>query len=547
VYAIYERASCPALSVVADAIASDDRLDGSPKKDVIGRIIGRGGPAQLDDVLAVTITMARLGGEDIYGEATRIRQLWMACSEPRPEHPARVGRPIPDCDPLALEVHRAIDLPGHDGVASDLPLYVRRTHDEHLRDVVDEALAGRSRLVTVVGESSTGKTRTCWELVRHIERRQPGRWWLWHPFDPTRPDAALAQLGRVGAHTVVWLNEAQHYLMTSDPSVGERVAAGLRTLLRGAGPIIVLATMWPGYWSTLTTRPRNLDPDPYAQARDLLAGTGITVANRFTPDEVAALMAGEADPRLRQAASRAEGGRITQYLAGVPVLEDRYRTAPPAAKALIEVAMDARRLGHPPLLPQALLEEAACGYLDDHDWDQLDEDWFDHALMYTAAPCNGARGPLTRVRPRNAPTDGGRPAYRLADYLEQIGRVERARVFPPDSLWMSLAANVADPELLNQFGRQATDRGRYQHAVWMYSAAVDHGSPQAMIALALMRELGGDVAGARTLWQRAAATPGQCQTSPPDGSWRGIAPGRRTWQFGPRTSAIPARCGSLRG
>jgi hypothetical protein len=37
------------------------------------------------------------------------------------------------------------------------------------------------------------------------------------------------------------------------------------------------------------------------------------------------------------------------------------RRAGPAAKALIEAAMDARRLGHSPALPHALLEAAAPG------------------------------------------------------------------------------------------------------------------------------------------------------------------------------------------
>ncbi|MGS2647751.1 hypothetical protein [Streptosporangium sp. LJ11] len=38
---------------------------------------------------------------------------------------------------------------------------------------------------------------------------------------------------------------------------------------------------------------------------------------------------------LDRAVAKAVDGKITQYLAGVPVLLDRYRTAPPAAKALI--------------------------------------------------------------------------------------------------------------------------------------------------------------------------------------------------------------------
>lgn len=101
-----------------------------------------------------------------------------------------------------------------------------------------------------------------------------------------RPEAVLADLDRVGPDTIVWLNEAQHYLMPADAGPGERVAAGLRTLLQDTRriPALVLATLWPQYWSALTTRPDARQPDPYAQAREVLTGTAITVADGFTLD-----------------------------------------------------------------------------------------------------------------------------------------------------------------------------------------------------------------------------------------------------------------------
>ena len=48
----------------------------------------------------------------------------------------------------------------------------------------------------------------------------------------------------------------------------------------------------------------------------------------------------------------------------------------------------------------AVLEAAAPGYLTGDQWDALGEDWLEQALAYTAVPCKGARGPLTRIRPR---------------------------------------------------------------------------------------------------------------------------------------------------
>ena len=64
----------------------------------------------------------------------------------------------------------------------------------------------------------------------------------------------------------------------------------------------------------------------------------------------------------------------------------------------------------------------------DDQWDALGEDWLEQALAYAAVPCKGARGPLTRIRPRPARPAAGsragrppggrgrrRPGYRLAD------------------------------------------------------------------------------------------------------------------------------------
>ena len=82
-----------------------------------------------------------------------------------------------------------------------------------------------------------------------------------HPIDPTRPAAALRDLPGIGAQTVVWLNEAQFYLEVAEAGLGEQVAAGLRELLRAPGraPVLVLATLWPQFWDTLTARPAGLD------------------------------------------------------------------------------------------------------------------------------------------------------------------------------------------------------------------------------------------------------------------------------------------------
>ncbi|GAA0404163.1 hypothetical protein Acor_24380 [Acrocarpospora corrugata] len=402
---------------------------------------------------------------------------------------SRPGRPLGEVrDPFALEVHRAIDSPTA-GLPA-LPAYVERAHDRVLGEVVAQAAAGTSQIAVLVGGSSTGKTRACWQALRPLRERFPG-WRLWHPIDPTRADATLAELGRIGPSTVVWLNEAQFYL--ADPALGERVAAGLRELLRDPDrvPVLILATLWLNHWDTLTTRS---GPDAHAQARELLDGHKIRVPDAFTGADLDALaQRAEVDPRLKEAAGHARDGQITQYLAGVPVLMDRYRDAVPATKAVIHAAMDARRLGCGPHLSLALLAGAAPGYLSDTEWDHTGQDWLRHALDYVTTPCNGIPGILTAVpgTPRNQRTGpsttaqsqaGSGPIYRLADYLDQHGRHQRTEQIEPIDFWTAAAAHAHLSDL-GALGYAAWRRGLYRDASQLYKHAAAHGNPADAAAL----------------------------------------------------------------
>ena len=401
-------------------------------------------------------------------------------------------------DAFSLEVHRPVQ-PEHPH--PDLPLlptYVRRDHDTKLSSVVLAAAEGNSEIAVLVGGSSTGKTRACWEALQLLRGQKPG-WRLWHPIDPTRPDATLRELSAIGPRTVVWLNEAQLYLDVTDGGLGERVAAGMRELLRdpARAPVLVLATLWPEYWHGLTARPAG-GADPHAQARELLSQHDITVPTAFTEAQLWRLSQ-TGDVRLAQAATLARDGQVIQFLAGTPELLARYRNAPPAAAALIHTAMDARRLGMGIGLPHAFLEAAAPGYLTDTEWDALAEDWLEQALAYTAVPCKGVRGPLTRIRPRRPSlratrpgvrdadeplADGqpsllGGPLYRLADYLDQYGRSSREDQLGPASLWDAFTGYATSVSDLNRLAQAARRRGLYHHATVLWTTAATVGSSDA--------------------------------------------------------------------
>ncbi|MFI6587429.1 transcriptional regulator [Embleya sp. NPDC050493] len=450
------------------------------------------------------------------------------------------GRPVREfTDPFALEVHRAIDAPEHTQAGLPvLPVYVPRAHDGELCEAVERAAGGESTMVTLVAGSSSGKTRACWEALRAV----PDGWRLWHPLHPSPPEAAAAGLSRVGPRTVVWLNEAQTYLEPA--GVGQRIATGLRELLNDPrrGPVLVLATLWPDpFWTTLTTKPPTGAPDPHAQARALLTGTDLRVPEAFTGADLEAVQtrAGE-DPRLAKALQDGDAGRVTQFLAGALALLKRFELAPAHARAVIKAAMDARRLGHGPVLRYAFLEDAADAYLTDTESDTLDDDWFEQALAYAVIRVHGATAPLTRIRPRRRGRDttGGGPTYRLADYLEQHARHTRGALCPSASFWEAAhdhahttddslnlawaahkrlrlrhaerlyrkAANTRDPRVLWELARLREERGDHDGAERLAREATDTGHPNALTRLAILREEAGDHDGAERLAREATDT-----------------------------------------
>ena len=480
-----------------------DRLTGHLVREIMFRG-SRGGPltplaSQLNhDLTYLQVRRVEVQGQRVEGMLARLAEEVRDALPRSGSGAVAAGWPLDEVmDPFVLEVHRPVQPEDPQPRLPALPMYVPREHDVELGLVVRAAAEGTSGIAVLVGGSSTGKTRACWEALQLL-RDQPGQWRLWHPIDPTRPDAALRELPAIGPRTVVWLNEAQFYLDVTDNRLGERVAAGLRKLLRdpSRAPVLVLATLWPEFWGRLTARPAH-GADLHAQARELMAGQDITVPAAFTAVQLRHLrMAGDA--RLTQAAEGADDGQVIQFLAGAPELLARYRNAPPAAAALIHAAMDARRLGMGVGLPQAFLVAAAPAYLTDTEWDALGQDWLEHALDYAAIPCKGVRGPLTRIRPRPATRPGsvdsneqsasghasmaGVPLYRLTDYLDQHGRQYRKEKFPPAGFWAA-AAEHAFPADQAALGDAAYARGLWRVAAQLHKNAAACGNLHAICYL----------------------------------------------------------------
>ncbi|MEV6008994.1 helix-turn-helix domain-containing protein [Streptomyces sp. NPDC051976] len=431
------------------------------------------------------------------------------------------GRPIAEWDPLDLEVHPAADPPPRRAerrasgeqrrsrTKSPLPPYVVRPHDRELADLAAAAASGRSQMAVLVGPSSTGKTRACWEAVQPLAGRG---WSLWHPFDPGRAEAALADLRNVGPRTVVWMNEAQHYLGAAS-GLGERIAAALHSLLTDprSGPVLVLCTLWPQYAAAYTALPIPEEADVHPRVRELLAGRVVTLPHCFDEPAMRAAraLAATGDWQIADALRHAPDGRLTQHLAGAPQLLDRYRTGSPPARAILEAAMDARRLGVGLSLPIGFLEAAAEDYLSDDEYDALDNNWLERALAELGETVHGNLAPLRRVRPRagrDGPPAAGNavPVYRLADSLEQHGREDRRARCPRRSFWQAAHDHLVRPEDLATLSYAAEVRQRTYWAECLLHKAAEAGDAASLTRLAMERSAAAEPAEAERLFRSAA-------------------------------------------
>ncbi|MFJ8190026.1 hypothetical protein ACIQ8D_09680 [Streptomyces sp. NPDC096094] len=443
-----------------------------------------------DDVLALVRLWSSWAGESV--NERHWRNLLEQAQPVRVLRtmPTGPGRPVREfTDPFTLAVHEAIDGGGALGLPL-LPLYVERQHDRWLADVVNGLVArsaGQSggALAVLVGESSTGKTRACWEALSLL----PPDWRLVLPLVPGPAEALIAALTEITPRTVLWLDEI-HRFLSGDR--GEQAAAHLQEVLNDPrrGPLLVLGTTWPDLWADLVKPREDGDRgDPHAQARALLTRRYYRVPDTFEDTDVPELRRlAAADGRLREALEQGEPGRITQYLAGGRALIDRYETATALQRALIESAMDVRRLGHDTPLPRILLEASISHYLSADQYDSVADGDIERALAKLSEPARGIRGPLTPVTFR----EPGGPRVltddiRLADYLDQHGRKKRRTKTPPTGLWDTLVDHASRDSLI-ALAEAARDRGHLRIAMRLLAAGVEAGVPGAAVTAAQFLE-----------------------------------------------------------
>jgi hypothetical protein len=429
------------------------------------------------------------------------------------------GRRVRQWDAVDLGIHRVIG-------GGPMPGYIRRPHDEALGALLDPAVA-QSRLVVIRGGSSTGKSRSAYEALL---RRVPD-WRLDYPLDA----AALARRldAGVSSRTVLWLGEMRHY---ADADDGPAVIGRLADLLQECG-CLVITTMshqdWRAYIASAVRASRG-EADPSGVTGRLLsrlpqldgelhqgvnpARGGVTdVPEEFSEQEIeAALRSGDRalGAAATAAAAAGEGGRLIQYLAGVPDLMLQYEGpgGDPYGQAVITAAMDAARLGCASPLPATFLQKAAIGYLTGPQRARDAGTWWATALAYATAELKGAVRALEEVPLPH----GGTAGYRITGYLREYGNRTRREQAAPASLWDALLACPASAADLGRLAEAAADRGLNRYAAALWARAVSAGSPDAAARLLIfLRYANPDEAAPAALWAARHAS-----LEDPDGvSW----------------------------
>ncbi|MFF7854438.1 hypothetical protein [Streptomyces sp. NPDC007904] len=262
-----------------------------------------------DDVLALVRLWSSWAGESVN------ERHWRNLLEQA--QPVRVLRTVPTgpgqsvrefTDPFTLEVHEAVDGGGASGLPL-LPLYVERQHDRWLADVANDLVARAAGqptgvLAVLVGGSSTGKTRACWEALNLL----PPDWRLVLPLVPSPAEALIAALAEITPRTVLWLDEI-HRFLSGDR--GEQAAAHLREVLNDPrrGPLLVLGTTWPDLWADLV-KPRKTATAGIRTHRPVPSSPGSTTGYR-TPSRTRTCPSCGASP-LRTSGSRKRWNRGSQ-------------------------------------------------------------------------------------------------------------------------------------------------------------------------------------------------------------------------------------------
>ncbi|MEU4427594.1 hypothetical protein AB0F81_43800 [Actinoplanes sp. NPDC024001] len=428
---------------------------------------------------------------------------------PAPDWPARLPR-LGDVanQPLALRVHQAIPLPGNDagqhhevapapwwrppwwkpgaeharrppsGPDPALPTFVARDVQPEVQAWMRQARRDGGMLV-VVGDSSVGKTRLLYEVVR----AELGDITLLAP-DLGNGDMVNDLAERIADDTLppllVWLDELQRFLPGPYLTPGSTpiTPATVRRLLDAATPVVIVGTLWPAHATELRALDTDASGGPaqprHPGAYDVLSDErlhDVPLESFSEAERIATVALAPSDPRLGRALA-VRDFNVTETLAGAPRLIRRYQQARGPAQAVLHAAVDARRLGIQAPLTAELLCACARGYLTTA---HPDDSALERAIIELTEP-EPATAPLRQEYDAERRRVLG---YSVADYLlQQVSRQRRTAPVPAVT-WQALVDHPHSPEDRRRLALSADNRRLYGHARSLLRQCADDGDPQA--------------------------------------------------------------------
>ena len=408
-------------------------------------------------------------------------------------------------DRALLGIHPSIPLPAGAGasLAPDLPLYIRRDLDRDLRAWVT-AHRKSGGFLLLVGPAASGKTRCASELVHNMLAD-------WPMFMPSTSAQLTAYFEAKLAprRLIVWLNETQKFL-----GQGGLTSTTARHILALSRPVIIIGTMWPQHYDTLTGPPDPAHGDTNQDSREILTmlAERMDLLPGFSRAELdRSISLATRDPRIAEAVSERGNWNPTETLAAAPGLISRWlNAADPYGAAVITAAVIARRCGHPDPLPANVLESLAETVLTPTARARATGRWFQTALDWARAPVRGPVAPLTP----HATAPGVIEGDQVSDIL--VHCAVRDKSVPghiiAESIWL-LLIDHATPKACRQIAKVAYEQ-RHEHQAPITERAISKaaaaGHVGAMFNLGvLLHEQGRDDEAEE--WYRKAATAGNAR------------------------------------
>ncbi|MET7584991.1 tetratricopeptide repeat protein, partial [Streptomyces microflavus] len=387
-------------------------------------------------------------------------------------------------DALTAGAHRA--RPDDSGDA--VPPYIPRDQDQLIRARLRHA-AETGGLVLVVGDSTAGKTRACFEALR-TELPE------YRVAAPTAgPDlvTVVEVIDRTATRCAVWLDDLESYLGAGGLEPGLLAEFGR---LR----IPVLATMRHQQFDIFTT-PGDTERAGTEHTRSAL--TGARVLRQLDAVEIDRLWstgelqrAGEADDdRIADALTHHGPYGLAEYLAAGPALLQEWHRATrpgghPRAAALIAAAVDLTRTGLTPPYTLRLLTEAHEPYLTAAGGPLLRPESLDTALAWATRRRHGATSMLVPTQDLDA--------WGVFDYL-----TDHTDTLIPDTTWHTALQNTTNADELTIIGIHAHEAAP-GIAETSYRRAIEAGSVYAVFNLGILLAEAGRGEEAEGFYRQAA-------------------------------------------